>query len=138
MGDSESGMKHGDITRRVIGVFYDVYNELGYGFLESVCQRAMWRALQAEGLAAEMELGVTVWFRGHPVGFFRADLVVENAILVELKCARSLDPAHEAQILNYLRATSLEVGLLLNFGPKPEIRRFVLDNRRKHSRPRTL
>jgi len=114
-------MKHEEITRRIIKVFYDVYNELGRGFLESVYEQAMAIALREGGLAVTQQAPITVHFRGHLVGDFRADLLVEGAVIVELKAARAIDVAHQAQLMNYLRATEIEVGLLLNFGPKPRV-----------------
>lgn len=124
-------LRHEDLTRRVIGVFYDVYNELGHGFLESVYENALAIALRAAGLRAEQQHALGVWFRGQQVGDFRADLVVNDAVLLELKAARAIEPVHEAQLLNYLRATPIEVGLLLNFGPKPEVKRLLFDNEHK-------
>jgi GxxExxY protein len=114
-------------------VFYEVYNELGCGFLESVYEKAMAIALGAAGLRVSRQVGIEVWFRGQSVGDFRADEIVEDAVLLELKAARAIEPSHEAQLLNYLRATELEVGLILNFGPKPEFRRLVFANERKRS-----
>ncbi len=125
---------HADLTGRVIGVFYDVYNELGYGFLESVYQTAMVVALEEIGLRVGRSVPIPVWFRGRKVGDFIADLVVENVVLLELKAVRMLEIAHEAQTLNYLRATSIEVALLLNFGPKPQVKRLLFDNPRKRHR----
>ena len=111
--------KHAELTERVIGVFYEVYNELGYGFLESVYRKSMQLALMKNGLSVQAEAPIAVFFRGENVGDFRADLVVEGCILLELKTAETIVAAHEAQVLNYLRSTTLELGLLLNFGPKP-------------------
>jgi GxxExxY protein len=125
-------LKSSDVTERAIGVFYDVYNELGFGFLEAVHARAMFLALAQAGLATAAEQPISVSFRGHSVGEYRADLVVEETVLVELKAVRDLTPAHDAQVLNYLRATSYEVGLLLNFGPRPSFRRLVFENSRKN------
>ena len=122
---------HADVTRRVIGVFYDVYNELGHGFLESVYQAAMEIALAEAGLKVGRFVRVPVWFRGRQIGEFIADVMVEEVVFLELKAVRTLDTAHESQLLNYLRATSIEVGLLLNFGPKPQMKRLVYDNPRK-------
>jgi GxxExxY protein len=131
-------LRHSTITEPIIGAFYEVYNELGPGFLESVYREAMVIALRGAGLVVEREKTVTVQFRGHDVGVFRTDLVVANAVIVELKCARVLDPTHEAQLLNYLRATQFEVGLLLNFGPRPQFRRMVLQEARgQYTSPRT-
>jgi GxxExxY protein len=123
--------KHQELTRKIIGVFYEVYNELGHGFLESVYEAAMLIALREAGLKVETQVPIGVYFRGNRVGDFRADLMVENAVLLELKAARALDSSHEAQLLNYLRATEIEVGLLLNFGIKPEFKRLAFDNERK-------
>jgi GxxExxY protein len=123
--------KHQGLTRKIIGVFYDVYNELGHGFLESVYEAAMLIALREAGLKAEPQLPIAVYFRGTRVGDFRADLLVEDAVLLELKAARALDSSHEAQLLNYLRATEIEAGLLLNFGIEPEFKRLAYDNERK-------
>jgi GxxExxY protein len=123
--------KHSELTDTIIGVFYDVYNELGFGFLESVYRNSLLIALREKGLAAEQEVATAVYFRGNKVGDFKADLVVNGSILIELKTAETLSPAHEAQVLNYLRATSLELGLLFNFGPKPQVRRLLFDNDRK-------
>lgn len=121
-------LRLGALTKIVIGAFYDVYNELGYGFLESVYQRAMEIALAEAGLQVRREVPIEVRFRNRRVGFFKVDLLVENVLAVELKSASALNAAHEAQILNLLRATKLEVGLLCNFGPRPRFRRFVFDN----------
>ena len=120
-----------DLTDPTIGGFYDVYHELGPGFLESVYEGAMIIALRQRGLRVERQVPAVVHYAGQPVGRFFADLVVEKAILIELKACRALDPAHEAQVLNYLRATRLEVGLILHFGPKPAVRRLILTNDRK-------
>jgi GxxExxY protein len=85
-------------------------------------------------LAVDRQILLPVWFRGHKVGDFRADVMVENSVLLELKSARSLDPAHEAQLLHYLKSTEIEVGMLLNFGTRPEFRRLLFDNERKKIR----
>lgn len=119
------------MSEKIIGVFYDVFNELGFGFLESVYRNSMQLALLAKGLSVEPEVAVPVFFRGRNVGDFRADLVVNGCVLLELKTAESISIAHEAQLLNYLRATKLEVGLILNFGPKAQVRRLAYDNLRK-------
>jgi GxxExxY protein len=120
-----------DVARSVIGVFYEVYNELGPGFLESVYQDAMGLALQQAGLSVARQVAVDVVFRGLCVGTFRADLLIAGELLVELKAARTIDQAHLAQVLNYLRATRLEAGLLLNFGPRPQFKRVVYSHGRK-------
>jgi GxxExxY protein len=131
MNADHKDFKHRELTQKIIGVFYNVYNELGHGFLESVYENAMTFALREAGLDARQQTSVTVYFRGQIVEDFRADLLVDNAVIVELKAAKSLDSTHEAQLLNYLRATDLEVALLMNFGPKSEFKRLAFDNERK-------
>ncbi|MFI5089363.1 MAG: GxxExxY protein [Terriglobales bacterium] len=134
MDEHSVGLKHAELTDKIIGVYYDVYNELGHGFLESVYEESMAMALREAGLQAERQVAVPVLFRGHQVGDFRADLLVGHKILLELKAARTLDRSHEAQLLHYLRATEIEIGLLLNFGEKPQFRRLLFDNERKKIR----
>lgn len=112
-------------------MFYEVYNELGHGFLESVYHRSLVLALESAGLKVCSRVGIPVWFRGHQVGHFEADVLVENCVLLELKAARSLDSSHHAQLMNYLKATDIEVGLLLNFGERPEFKRVIFDNLKK-------
>lgn len=126
-----SPFKHGQLTQQIIRVFYDVYNELGYGFLESVYAKSLEFALNAARIKAVRKIEIPVRFRGVDVGNFEADMLVENCVLLELKTARELDNAHSAQLLNYLRATEIEVGLLLNFGFRPEVKRLIFDNPRK-------
>jgi GxxExxY protein len=116
------------LTRRIIGAFYDVYNALGYGFLESVYKTALEREIADRGLRVVREAGAEVRYKGTVVGVFRADLLVESRVVVELKACRKLEPAHPAQVMNYLRATDLEVGLLLHFGPRPAFQRFIATN----------
>ncbi len=127
--------KHSDITEKVLGTFFAVYNELGFGFLESVYHKAMLIALASAGLSVETQVSLPVYFRGHLVGEFFADILVERAVILELKAADALVVANESQLLNYLKASSAEVGLLLNFGPKPKFKRLAFDNDRKRSRP---
>jgi GxxExxY protein len=119
------------LTQKIIAVFYEVYNELGHGFLESVYQESLILALNDVGLTAQSPIEIPVWFRGHQVGKFEGDVLVEKCVLLELKAARTLDSSHKAQLLNYLRATEIEIGLLLNFGVKPEFKRLIYDNPRK-------
>jgi GxxExxY protein len=128
------GLIHSALTNQIIGVFYDVYNELGHGFLESTYAEAMMIALQQVGLTAVREVPVPVWFRGKKVGQYFADILIDDAVLLELKAARTIEAAHEAQLLHYLRATEIEVGLLLNFGVRPQFRRLLFDNERKKIR----
>jgi len=127
-------LKHSGLTSKIIGVFYDVYNELGHGFLESTYRAAMVLALKQSALTVAQEVGVPVWFRGEKIGQYFADMVVENTVLLELKAVRTLEPAHEAQLLHYLKATEIEVGLLMNFGVKPQFRRLLFDNPQKNIR----
>ncbi|HJP94808.1 MAG TPA: GxxExxY protein [Pyrinomonadaceae bacterium] len=120
--------KHGALTEKIIGVFFSVYNELGHGFLESVYHKSLCLALKEAGLTVHSHVHIPVWFHGQIVGRFEADILVENCVLLELKAARVLDSSHQAQLLNYLRATEIEVGLLLNFGMRPKFKRLVYNN----------
>jgi GxxExxY protein len=122
---------HEDVTSRIIKVYYDVYNELGHGFLERICQTAMVMALTDSGLSVAQKVPLAVSFRGVCIGEFEPDIVVNGVVLGEIKSGSALHPWHDAQVVNYLRASSIEVGLLLNFGPKPEHRRKILTNDRK-------
>ena len=124
-------LKHRALTEKIIGIFYDVYNELGHGFIESVYEKALEFALSQNGISVQRQIDIAVWFRGKSVGQFSADMLVEECVLLELKACRALDSAHEAQLLNYLRATEIEVGLLLNFGLRPQLKRLAFDNVRK-------
>ena len=130
----ELQLKHAELTETIIGVSFDVYNELGFGFLESVYRKSLQLALREKNLKVEAEVAVPVFFRGINVGDFRADLVVNDSVLLELKTAESIIIAYEAQVLNYLRVTALEIGLILNFGPKAQVRRLLFDNDRKQAR----
>jgi GxxExxY protein len=118
-------MEHDHITEKVIGCFYDVYNCLGNGFLELVYQNAMEIALSDSQIVFMKEAALNASFRGRLVGEFRTDFLVENLIIVEIKAVSQLLPSHSAQVLNYLRASQLSVGFLLNFGNKAEIKRIV-------------
>lgn len=135
---NEHERKHRDLCHDIVGVFYAVYNDLGHGFLEAVYEEALEMGLSEAGFTVARQVPTPIWFRGKTIGEYKADLIVNSVVLLELKAARALDPAHEAQILNYLRATDIEVGLLLNFGPKPQFKRFVFENKNKgirvHSR----
>ena len=131
----QDSLKHRDLTDVIIGTFYEVYNELGFGFLESVYEEAMKIALESKSLNIEQQVPIPVWFRGRNIGNFEADLVVNDLVIIELKAVRMIDEAHIAQLLNYLRATKIEVGLVLNFGHKAEFRRKAFDNERKKQLP---
>ena len=114
-----------ELTDCILGCFFRVYRALGHGYLESVYERALEIALREAGLHVERQVSVQVHFEGHEVGQFYADLVVERCVLLELKAAARIVGAHEAQVINLLRATSLEIAFILNFGTKPEFRRFA-------------
>jgi GxxExxY protein len=134
MDTDERGLIHSELTGKIIGVFYEVYNELGHGFLESVYEQALSVALAEHQIYFQRQVGIPVWFRGHQVGDFRADLLIDNKLIVELKAGRAIEAAWEKQLLNYLRATEIEVGLLLNFGPSAQFRRLVFGNDKKQIR----
>ncbi|MFI5231383.1 MAG: GxxExxY protein [Gemmatimonadales bacterium] len=121
-------LMHGELTREIIGAFYDVYNTLGYGFAESVYQHALPIELAKRGLKSERELPLTVRYDHKVVGVFRADLIVEEKVIVESKVAEKIVHVHEMQLLNYLKATGINVGLILNFGPQPTFRRMFLSS----------
>ncbi len=125
--------KHSSDTDLVIGAFYDVYNKLGYGFTEKVYENALAIMLQKRGAKVEQQKSIRVIFEGQVVGEYFADLVINDNVIVELKAVRKLLLEHEAQLLNYLKATEFEVGLLLNFGPKADVKRKTFDNERKGS-----
>lgn len=124
-------MLHEDLTEPIISSFYEVHHRLGHGFLESVYERAMVIALSKRGLEVKRQVPVVVNYESQVVGEFVTDLLVENRVIVELKACRALNPVHEAQLINYLRASPIELGLLLLFGPKAVFRRLLLTNDRK-------
>ncbi len=128
---NEHERKHWNLCHEIVAVFYAVYNELGYGFLEAVYEEALYVALTEAGFTVGRQVPTPIWFRGKVIGKYQADLVVNGVVLLELKAAQAIDASHKAQILNYLRATDIEVGLLLNFGPKPSFKRFIFENSRK-------
>jgi GxxExxY protein len=123
--------RHADITRRLLDCFYDVYHELGSGFLEAVYANSLTIALMQDGVPFQRERVIPVFFRSVVVGTYKADFVLADEIIVELKAARVIDPVHVAQVVNYLRGSTLELGYVLNFGPKPSYRRLILSNDRK-------
>lgn len=122
---------HEDITGKVLEAFFNVNHELGYGFLEKVYERAMVIELTELGLHCVAQQPISVYYDGVIVGEYFADLLVEDKVIVELKAAESIRSEHEAQLINYLKATDCEVGLLLNFGKKPEFKRKAFSNHRK-------
>jgi GxxExxY protein len=118
------GMLHEELTGKILEASFEVIRELGAGFLEGVYQNAMLVALRQKGIKAEPRVPLLVRFRGEVVGEYFADLLVEGRVIVELKAVKALAPEHQAQLINYLKATGIEVGLLINFGnPKLEYRR---------------
>jgi len=126
--------KHKELTDKIIQAFYCVYNELGFGFLENVYQNALLFELQKRGFIVESQKAIDVYYQNKLVGKYKADLVVNDLIILELKAVEYLLEEHEFQLINYLKATNIEVGLLLNFGKEPEVRRKAFDNSRKNLR----
>lgn len=124
-------MKHELITEKIIQAFYKVYNTLGYGFLERVYQNALCIELENMGFKAEKEKKKLVYYNRNIVGEYYADLIIEDVIAVELKAIETLVEENEHQLVNYLKATKIEVGLLLNFGKKPKLKRKIFDNDKK-------
>jgi len=122
---------HKSITDKILKVYYEVYNELGYGFLEKVYQNAMYFELKSLGYKVEAQKQIKVYYKKQLVGEYYSDLLVEDKVIVELKATELLMNAHVAQIINYLKGTPIEVGLLLNYGEQPEFKRFIYTNDRK-------
>ncbi len=123
--------KYKELTEKIIRIFYKVYNTLGYGFLEKVYENAMMLDFKKENIPAVSQYAIKVFYEDVIVGEYFADILVDGKVIVEIKASSNLTLENEAQLLNYLKATDKEVGLLLNFGPKPEIKRKVFDNLRK-------
>ncbi len=123
--------KYKELTEKIIKIFYKVYNKLGYGFLEKVYENAMMLEFEREKMPAISQFSIQVFYEDKIVGEYFADILVDDKVIVEIKASKNLVLDNEAQLLNYLKATDKEVGLLLNFGPKPEIKRRVFDNSRK-------
>jgi len=124
-------MIHEERTSKIIGAFYTVYNTLGHGFLEKVYENALAIELRRQGMVAEQQKRIEVFYNGQRVGDYYADVVVDGCVVLELKAAEALAPEHEAQLINYLKGTDVEVGLLLNFGPKPRFIRRIFTNDKK-------
>lgn len=122
---------HKELTQKIIKAYYAVYNTLGYGFLERVYENAMLIELEEMGLSAIQQKSIAVHYRGRVVGDYFSDIIVENKVILELKAASMLIEEHEIQLMNYLKATNIEVGLLLNFGKEPEFGRKLFENRFK-------
>jgi GxxExxY protein len=125
-------MLYEEKTHQIIQAFYKVYNTLGYGFLEKVYQNAMLIELGRMGFNCKSEQPVKVYYEGYQVGDYRADIIVDDCIIIENKAAEGLAEENEYQLINYLKATEIEVGLLLNFGKKPEFKRKIFTNDRKN------
>ena len=120
-------------TDRILSAFYEVYNALGYGFLERVYQNALYQELNRKGFTCEVQKQIKVYYKGKEVGEYYADILVDKCIILELKACDRLCKEHELQLINYLKATDIELGLLLNFGEKPQVRRKVYTNERKEN-----
>jgi GxxExxY protein len=125
--------KHSELTGKILGAFFQVHKELGYGFSEKVYEKALTILLSEIGLKVETQVHLCVYFHEQKVGEYIADMVVNDVVLLELKAAERIVDEHAAQLLNYLKATNIEVGLILNFGPIAEFRRKIYDNERKGS-----
>ena len=123
--------KYKELTEKIIKIFYRVYNKLGYGFLEKIYENAMMIEFRREGISAVPQSPIKVFYEGELIGEYYADILVDNKVIVEIKAEKRLTEENEAQLLNYLKATDIEVGLLLNFGTKPELKRKAFDNLRK-------
>ena len=123
--------KYKELTGQIIKIFFLVYNKLGYGFLEKIYENALMIELKEEKIHAVAQALIQVCYKGQILGEYFADILADNKIIIEIKAAKFLVEEHEAQLLNYLKATNIEVGLLLNFGPKPEFKRKAFDNKRK-------
>jgi GxxExxY protein len=126
---------HKETTDQIFRAFYKVYNELGFGFLEKVYENAMFLELSSMGLICEKQKPIKVYYAGQKVGEYFADIIVNNFGIIELKAAESLCEEHEFQLINYLKATEIEVGLLLNFGKKPQYKRKIFTNDLKNFNP---
>jgi len=123
--------KYKELTEKIIKIFYKIYNKLDYGFLEKVYENAMMVEFKKEGIPAVPQSPIKVFYDGEVIGEYYADILIDNKIILEIKASRNLVDENEAQLLNYLKATNVEVGLLFNFGIKPEVRRKAFDNLRK-------
>ena len=123
-----SNYQHSDVTEKIIKAYYKVYNKLGYGFLEKVYENAMMIELKKSGFESNTQLPIKVFYEEEEVGYYVADIIVDRKVIIEIKAAECLQEEHEVQLINYLRATDIEVGLLINFGKKAEFKRKVFSN----------
>lgn len=131
MNTDNQDIKYKKLTEKIIKIFYRVYNKLGYCFLEKIYENAMMIEFKREGIPVVSQSAIKVSYEDEIIGEYFADILIDDKVIVEMKAAKSLAAENEAQLLNYLKATDIEVGLLLNFGPKPEVKRKVFDNFRK-------
>ena len=138
MSNDEESYLHRELTDAVICCFYTVYNTLGYGFLEKVYENALIEEFRKRNIAATAQSPISVYYGGISVGEYFADILVENKVIVEVKAVKNLVSEHEAQLLNYLKGTDIEVGLLLNFGIQPQVKRRFFDNERKRHNQLTV
>lgn len=129
----KNNYKYSHITDKIIKAYFNVYNKLGYGFLEKVYEKSMLIELTKIGLKCENQFPINVYYDNNEVGKYYADIIVEDVVILELKAEKNLCSEHEAQLLNYLKATEIEVGMLLNFGEKPQFKRKVFSNKFKIS-----
>ena len=126
-------LSHADLTEQIIGCVYEVYNNLGSGFLEKVYENALCLELAKQGLRVESQKEIIVSYKGSQVGQYFADLIVEGLVIIELKAVEKIADIHEIQLKNYLKATGIEIGLLINFGSKVEIKRKYVSNEQRHN-----
>jgi GxxExxY protein len=126
----KSRLIHEELTQKIIGVFYNVYNDLGDGFLESVYEEAFCE----QNIFYERQRAVPVFFHSRQIGDFRCDILVDSRVMIELKAIAAIERAHEKQLTNSLKATEIELGIILNFGPEPKFKRIVFENNRKKIR----
>jgi GxxExxY protein len=131
MNADNQDFQYKELTEKIIEIFYKVYNKLGYGFLEKVYENAMLKEFETADIPAVSQYAINVVYDGEIIGEYFADILVDNKVIVEIKASKSLAIENEAQLLNYLKATEIEVGLLLNYGPRPELKRKAFDNTRK-------
>ncbi|MFN3491475.1 MAG: GxxExxY protein [Anaerolineales bacterium] len=125
--------KHSELSEKIIKVFYEIHNELGYGFSEKIYQKAFAIALRQIGLKVEEQIPIKVYFRNQEIGEYFADMIINDVIMIELKAVKEIIDEHEAQLLNYLKSTRIEVGYVMNFGKSATFVRKVFDNDRKGS-----
>jgi GxxExxY protein len=128
---TNTAMLYGDLTNRIVGACYRVYDRLGFGFLESVYRNAVANELRRGGISFEREVSIDIWDMGERIGHFRADFLIEGKVILEIKASQGLCEADRKQLLNYLRGSQIELGLLMNFGEKPKLERLIYTNNRK-------